>query len=1291
MPTVMSLPRALAAPRVASTTASNVGEPEEDNDKRKLLFLVTDDIMLECQTLTTGTVAAAIGTVKRGSDAARHRTRLPADAHVHTPPLVAERAHEVAARLATEISYDSWKTSRRTGAEPQSADLMVVVATNGGRRWTSRDVAHAHLAASTTHDVAPAPSSIDPTALDFHLFGTLHRKLRNVDGKRRMRGPQHAATQSPSTPLPTPSSSSGRRARRVRFGATTFLHTRPDGEQLSQTPRPVVSALRRPTFPPPRPPRARDVEAWQRANVSDELEPADRRRVFEVLEEYQDIITDDPKSIPLHHARGALLHIRLRPGVDPQDIRQPTRQHTPEERQLIEETRIELDKAGILEPTESPVNLQLVIVCKRGADGKPDGRKRIAVDMRPLNAAIVGDATPLPFIRDLVEMMSRGKFRSKLDGLGMFWSLPLSRESAYLTATAFNEVKRQWPVVPFGIKTAPPFLARFIAEILKELAAFARGYLDDVLMVHQSSAEVPRHLRMVMQKCWDAKITLSAKKMFIGYRTLLMLGYDVSENSWRPSHLRLDTLLKGTRPRTRAELRRFVNMARVYADHVPKLSGLIQPLRQWLGQMQSAREVNCAWDDKRASQYASVVEGLQGAVALQPYDPREGLLLVYVDFSQTAMSWVGHQRGKDNRERIVFVGSKTCSKDESVLCAPDGELQALRECVRREGHQLRRAYFLVVTDNEPNAYWDAKADARHNPRRMYTKVLLDGLFFGIIYRKGPLMAHADFWSRLPRGDDGGAILVQGQGFVSRNDYYLDVAASRRRTTLVAAAVQPAVAHSQSLREDVRRRLVEEQTADAVLQTWKAKASANGEVSLIDGVLYVQNRLAIPASRVAETVWELHLGHVAKERMANAAREVGVWWPDMARDIAEVSTRCPTCQFYRRHHTLDVSGRRQEMPTRKLEVWQVDVALPAQTPIMTAVDMATGFLVTERMTSRSAQSSFNAFERGVVTQFGVPRMVRTDRGSDYVSDEFRRALRELGVEHHEGAARDPNSQAMVERAHADLTRLMAVLAFDGDGDATLRRATAIYNQTPRSDVAISPWTLVYGQSVRRRMHNVVGDARPHGGEDDDEERQRLFDELDDARRQRHERGTAPLLRAFQLGDWVLLEHEFGNNKVARRQLWRGPYLVTEVSSGGFRLTLRAERSDGKVVEIRDVSRRRVTEYLDPHDYPLTAELIQRGLMSDKPSLRPSDERGTREPIVDEEESEDDGEREAPRRVVTRSVARQRAASRAASAVDENDEELSTIDGEPHPDPNEDLSTIDEEPDRNDDSAEEGESE
>ncbi len=121
----------------------------------------------------------------------------------------------------------------------------------------------------------------------------------------------------------------------------------------------------------------------------------------------------------------------------------------------------ELLSKGCIEPSHSPHSAPIVLARKK------NGKWRLCVDYRQLNARSVPDAYPLPRIQHILDKLRRARYISSLDLKNGYWQIPLEQGSRPYTAfTLHGRGLFQWRIMPFGLHSAPATFQRVLDQVI---------------------------------------------------------------------------------------------------------------------------------------------------------------------------------------------------------------------------------------------------------------------------------------------------------------------------------------------------------------------------------------------------------------------------------------------------------------------------------------------------------------------------------------------------------------------------------------------------------------------------------------------------------------------------------------------------------------------------------------------------------------------------------------------------------------------------------------------------------
>ncbi|XP_036347355.1 uncharacterized protein LOC118756716, partial [Rhagoletis pomonella] len=211
--------------------------------------------------------------------------------------------------------------------------------------------------------------------------------------------------------------------------------------------------------------------------------------------------------------------------TDERPIKQRYFPRNPAMQSVIDTEIDELLKKGCIEPSRSPHSAPIVLARKK------NGKWRLCVDYRQLNARSVPDAYPLPRIQHILDKLRQAKYISSLDLKNGYWQIPLEPKSRPYTAfTVPGRGLFQWRVMPFGLHSAPATFQRALDQVIgPEMEPYAFAYLDDIIVIGSTFDEHVEHLREVLRRLQRANLCINPEKCDFFKRELRYLGHVISD------------------------------------------------------------------------------------------------------------------------------------------------------------------------------------------------------------------------------------------------------------------------------------------------------------------------------------------------------------------------------------------------------------------------------------------------------------------------------------------------------------------------------------------------------------------------------------------------------------------------------------------------------------------------------------------------------------------------------------------------------------------------------------------
>ena len=238
----------------------------------------------------------------------------------------------------------------------------------------------------------------------------------------------------------------------------------------------------------------------------------------------------------------------------------------------------------------SPYALQ-VFVAQR--NGKP----RPVVDMRPLNTLVPADSYPIPRQDEVLDAIGGHLFITSLDVTSSFYQRMIYKPDQYRTAVASHRGHEYFKVAVMGYKRSVQHNQRLFDRMFKTLLwRIVCVYIDDIFIYSNSFEDHVRDLDEVMQILSNKGFTLKARKAFIGYQSIEVLGRQVDRLGLSSTSEKTEAIKKIEFPINLKDLERFIGLASWNRHLIPFLAHRIAPLQRLKTKLLNERETR----DQRA-------------------------------------------------------------------------------------------------------------------------------------------------------------------------------------------------------------------------------------------------------------------------------------------------------------------------------------------------------------------------------------------------------------------------------------------------------------------------------------------------------------------------------------------------------------------------------------------------------------------------------------------------------------------------------------------------------------------
>ena len=853
-----------------------------------------------------------------------------------------------------------------------------------------------------------------------------------------------------------------------------------------------------------------------------------------ILKEYADVfepLSGIPPEDRIQHG------IDLVPGARPV-MKRPYRLSEAQLKEVEKQVEFALAE-GWVRPSFSPWGTAIFVVAKK------NGEWRMCVDYRDLNALTEHDAYPLPRIDDILHKVAKARFFSTLDLQSGYHQIQIRPKDQPKTAFRLSQPVKgichyEWCVMPFGLKNAPPTFQRYMSLILKDCAEFCDVYMDDIIIYSQTLEEHQVHVREVMQTLRDARLKVKLPKCSFGQETVEFLGHVLNQGKiWmRPEKQK--AIQEWKEPlKTAKEVRQFLGLASYYRDYVPGFASLAAPL---IALTRKRAAILWTWEVQQA--FHLLKDALNKNIGRVCWDGRLKTR-VTTDASGIGLGAVLEQLHGEVWETVAVWSRvlNTCQRNYSIL---DKEWLAILEAVTRVWkHWLVGHQFEIHTDHAPLVQILTKKVEDLTPRQLRWLERLEPFSFTISFIRGNENKVADALSRAVPVPETNVIEINApEGFTIGKEEVLK-------------AVE---------KDDFYRQIMLEDSTQQQLGLEER-----------NGVLFTkEGQLCVPRDRVMrfKLILEFHdhpfSGHWSTEKTLQLLQR-HYFWPSMRADVEEVVETCEACQ--RTQH----QKKKDQAPVRFIEAqypWEVVTVdfvsgfaptVRKHTAICVICDRFTRMMHAEPCKDHAtAKETAKIMIRRLFAVHGCPRVLISDRGTQFDSELWMHFWNMLGTRVHLATTHHPQTNGLTERMNRTLIALIRKVTQQKpkEWDDQLPLLEFAYNQTPNATTGIAPFEAQQGYLPAVPTSLMAAAFLPKGGsqgtrqflEEIRKTYQRIHKTMKEVERKSQEatkiqEDAKRRAMEFFVGDKVLVYWEpfqiYSTKPRKQRYRYEGPFTVTEV--------------------------------------------------------------------------------------------------------------------------------------------------
>ena len=252
---------------------------------------------------------------------------------------------------------------------------------------------------------------------------------------------------------------------------------------------------------------------------------------------------------------------------------------SPRDRELVDAEFDKLHCQGRLfwTKTHTPFSYPVFVVWRTiGTERKG----RVVVDIRALNKLVQRDAYPVPMQQEILALVKDSKFISTIDCTSFFHQWRVATEDRHKLTVVSHRGQETFAVAVMGFANSPAYVQRMMDQVLRKCRRVSRAYMDDIVIYSRTFNEHLQDLEQILRTLKEYNIAIKSSKSFLCYPSVILLGQRVDSLGLSTAKEKLSALSKLSFPKTLKELEMYLELTGYLRNYVPFYAQLASPLQK---------------------------------------------------------------------------------------------------------------------------------------------------------------------------------------------------------------------------------------------------------------------------------------------------------------------------------------------------------------------------------------------------------------------------------------------------------------------------------------------------------------------------------------------------------------------------------------------------------------------------------------------------------------------------------------------------------------------------------------
>jgi len=206
-------------------------------------------------------------------------------------------------------------------------------------------------------------------------------------------------------------------------------------------------------------------------------------------------------------------------------------------------------------------------------------KERVVVDIWALNKITMSDAYLVPSQADILAAVHGVNFIFTVDCSVFFYQWRVKRAHRHRLTVVLHQGQKTFKVAVMGYRNSSAYIQRMINRVLQRQRAYARAYVDNIVIFSNTLEEHLKHLHNVFVTLKRMRICLAPEKSFLTYPFIQLLGQWVDVLGLATLKDKLVAIAGLCFSISLSQLEKYLGLTGYLRQYIPKYAAIVKPLQ----------------------------------------------------------------------------------------------------------------------------------------------------------------------------------------------------------------------------------------------------------------------------------------------------------------------------------------------------------------------------------------------------------------------------------------------------------------------------------------------------------------------------------------------------------------------------------------------------------------------------------------------------------------------------------------------------------------------------------------